>query len=189
MSCAYARLNDLLLLLGDGAGKKKSAYPVQNKVAVTPPQPTETHRHPALDVTAAVDARVVLDDALEVAGQELEHHVDVVAAAHKDVQQVDDVVVPQLLQELDLPQRVHRDALRLGRDLDLFDGHRLPCGLDMGPVDDGVRSFANLVIYEDELRTRFGTGQGGSTFYIFVTRLLVDVCEFAANGDQQGGGG
>ena len=123
---------------------------VQHEVGVAEPHAAAQHARPGLDVGQPVrHARRVLDQHLQVAERQvLEHQVQVLPLRREDGVQRDDVGVRQLLQELDLADRVEREAvLVVGQHLDLLDGH-LGAGvvLEVAEVHDGVGALADLAV-------------------------------------------
>lgn len=107
--------------------------PMQDPVAMAELESLHCHEHPALDVGALKQQRLVLDDSLKISVEELEHQVEVGLVA-EDVYQLrtrgegrvsegapgvgvavatdlDHVGVAQLAQKLDLPDRRHVQAI------------------------------------------------------------------------------
>lgn len=122
---------------------------VEHEVLVAEPDGAREHAHPGLDVGGAVAHAVrVADEHLEVAeGQVLEDEVEVLVLGGEDAEEGDDVGVAQLLEVLELADRVGRHALGvLLLHLDLLDGHeRRRPGPQVAQEDDGVGSLAELL--------------------------------------------
>lgn len=114
---------------------------------MTPPQAPQTHCHPALDIRAIKRDVLVPDNKLQIAIKELEHEIEVLVLGREHVEQADDVLVAQLLQELDLADGVHGDAVLHRRHFDLLDGDGETRGAHVAEVHDGVGSFADFAVW------------------------------------------
>ena len=99
---------------------------VQDEVLVAEVDGPPHHAHPGFDVGRAVgDAVFGRDEDFEVAaGEEFDHHVDVLVFGGEDVVERDDGGVRELAQVLDLADGAHVDAFFLlsGLDFELLDG-------------------------------------------------------------------
>lgn len=123
-----AKVTNLNLSVGPDEQILGLEVSVQHEVRVAVLEPSQQHEHVALDVGLREHDGLVLDDVVQVVGQDLEHDVHRVVG-HKHVEQLDDVRVFELGLQLDLAQRreVH-PVLKLPA-LELLDGHAPPRGL------------------------------------------------------------